>query len=227
MCLMSNSVVREDNSCESGSDSGIECASFWLKTWGGWKRGILGSFTAVIFGLVILLTSIMAAVSPVGVFPHDLAAAEQPEVIEYYLPYPGLLPDSPLYKIKMVRDRISLWLTFDSEKLIWKNLQLADKRINAAVFLVNGGKAELGVVTASKAEKYLESAVVKAESMVKQGKDVKSVLNTLITATAKHAELLSSMQVKVDGANKETVRLSKELAVTLHTRSEQALRESK
>jgi hypothetical protein len=96
--------------------------------------------------------------------------------MEYYLPYPGILPDSPLYKIKALRDKIDLWFTFNPVEKATKELQYADKRINAAIFLMQGGKASLGVSTATKAEKYLESAAGLAVGEEKSGKDVKSLL---------------------------------------------------
>ena len=46
-----------------------------------------------------------------------------PTANNYAFPYPGVLPDSPLWLIKAARDRILLWLTFDkvgkAEKMLF------------------------------------------------------------------------------------------------------------
>ena len=70
--------------------------------------------------------------------------------VEYYLPYPGILPDSPLYKIKAIRDRVQLVLTFDEVQKAERELLYADKRVGAAWALADGGKADLAVSTATK-----------------------------------------------------------------------------
>jgi hypothetical protein len=175
----------------------------------GWKKfagGLLASSAAVIFGIAVLLMSLLAVSNPTAVHPNAEVVAVPTEMdatsaslarIEYYLPYPGLLPDSPLYKVKALRDRISLWLTFGEEKKAKKELLYGDKRINAAIFLVKGGKDSLGVTTATKAEKYLESAVNRTIKEAKAGKDVKSLLSELDKACVKHLEVLQGLMEEV------------------------------
>ncbi len=50
------------------------------------------------------------------------------KTIEYALPYPGLLPDSPLYILKAIRDRIIEVLISDTMKKANFELLAADKR---------------------------------------------------------------------------------------------------
>ena len=99
------------------SPAGSE-SSFFRKTWGTWKTAAAVSSAAVVFGVAILVLSILAAISPLKVFPQTDPATESAATvqIEYYLPYPGVLPDSPLYKLKMVRDRVKLWITRDATR---------------------------------------------------------------------------------------------------------------
>jgi len=215
---------------EDRGDEGGQPA-FWRQTWGGSVRAVLGSFTAIVFGVVILMASIMAVTNPTAVFPHDVEdivehADEATLKVEYYLPYPGVLPDSPLYKLKAVRDRVQLWLTFAPEEKARKELLFADKRINAAVFLVEGGKEALGVTTATKAEKYLESAANRIVGMAGEGRDVKSLLGTLVTASAKHLEILGDLETRVAGERSEAIGTAWETTKVVHERVEQALLES-
>ena len=158
------------------------------------RSAVIASGAAVIFGVGVLILSILAVVNPTAVSPYEGAsgAAVMVEKVQYYLPYPGLLPDSPLYKFKALRDKIGLWLTWDEKKKAEKELFLADKRINAAVALMAGGKASLAGSTATKAEKYLEQAVAGAQRLTNAGKDMKSLEMTLAKAIAKHREILES-----------------------------------
>lgn len=201
--------------------------SFVKQVWGNARNLVLGASAAVMFGLVVLVLSIMAAVNPLGVSPHDDAtsAGVLVQKVEYYLPYPGILPDSPLYKFKALRDRISLWLITDEVKKAEKELLLADKRIGAATVLLDGGKDMQAVSTATKAEKYLEQAVNRTLKLVEGGKDVKSILGTLAKATAKHEE----MMVGIVGKTRELKGVAeKTMALTsmLHERVDQAVREN-
>lgn len=176
-------------------------------TWGSIRNAVIGCSAAVIFGLVVLLMSIVSATDPQKVFPSEVMAtvAAPHGGVEYYLPYPGILPDNPLYKAKMVRDWVRLRLTFDQVEKAGRELLYADKRINAAIVLVEGGKANLGVATATKAEKYLARAVGRTLSLAKQGKDVKSLLLTLAKATAKHVEILEDLAARSTDQNQQVL----------------------
>jgi hypothetical protein len=174
-----------------------------------WKKsigGIVASSAAIIFGVAVLLMSLLAVSNPVAVHPSMELSTGAGEMnatsgalvkIEYYLPYPGLLPDSPLYKVKALRDRVTLWLTFGEQNKARRELLYADKRINAATFLVQGGKNSLGVTTATKAEKYLETAVNRAVKEAGAGQDAKSLLADLAKACTKHLEILQELIPKV------------------------------
>lgn len=176
------------------------------------------SSAALALGAIVLAMSFLAGSNSIGakktseaVKSDEIVVAATIEAepkIEYYLPYPGILPDSPLYKIKAARDRILLILTLNEEKKARRELLFADKRINAAVFLTEGGKAELGVVTAVKAEKYLEQAVARAEKMHKGGQDVKSLMLELQKSVAKHTEILQTLQAKLAGDERKTIEVS-------------------
>lgn len=172
------------------------------------RLAVVGSFTAIVFGLVILVASLLAAVNPMSVYPQSPTPSptSAPAItVKYYLPYPGILPDNPLYKVKAFRDRIVLFFTSGEENKAVKELLYADKRIRAAEELVDGGKVTLGVSTASKAEKYLESAVNRAIKLASDGVDDKSLLRTLVDATAKHSEVLQVLQTKTDGNEQKVI----------------------
>jgi hypothetical protein len=197
--------------------------SFIRNTWGGMGRAIFGSAAIVMFAVMILVMSILAGANPMRVQPHEagisllsselgleVATSEAKMTkVDYYLPYPGILPDSPLYKLKAARDGVGLFFTFDQAKKAKKELLYADKRINAAMFLVDGGKTALGVSTATKGEKYLQSSMNRIIELQGKGKDEKSMLLTLEKAGLKHAELLESMAEKLTGQEKDVLKQSR------------------
>jgi len=167
---------------------------------------------AAVFGLVVLVMSILSANHPRAaeelVFPSPSPAVSQ---VQYYLPYPGILPDSSLYKLKAIRDRLVLLMVTNPEAKAKKQLLYADKRIGAAEALIQGGKSVLGTSTATKAEKYLEQSVNQTLELRSNGRDVKSFLLTLSNATAKHLEILDQLKSQVTGddvAALEKVRMS-------------------
>ncbi len=116
----------------------------------------------------------------------------------YYLAYPGVLPDNILYKVKMVRDRLRVWTTRDDLKKANLYLLYADKRLNAARFLVEGSKSRLGVVTASKSGKYLDLAYNSAKRAEGEGKDIGEFWTKLESASEYHVELLTQLSPVVD-----------------------------
>jgi hypothetical protein len=110
--------------------------------------------------------------------------------VNYYLAYPGILPDHPLYIFKMLRDRVKIFLIREpvaKAKLKWV---LADKRIGAAWELAKGGKKNLADDAALRAEQYLRSVVDVRSKMNDEDK------NRLGLAVAKHEEILKMMKEK-------------------------------
>jgi len=112
---------------------------------------------------------------------------------DYYLAYPGILPDHPLYWLKMVRDRVSLELTGSADLRFEKLLLYSDKRIGAAEVLIKGNKISLGISTATKAEKYFTQAIDELEKAKTQKLATQLMLDKAIKAAQKHQEILASI----------------------------------
>ena len=115
---------------------------------------------------------------------------------EYTLPYPGILPDNPLYPIKAFRDRIVGFLISDTIKKTEFNILQADKRLQSGVLLFDNKKYKLAIDTISKAENYLEEARNKLIESKKQGKDVVNLKNKLQKSTGKHSEIIAALAKK-------------------------------
>lgn len=182
------------------------------------KKRFFFSWVTLLFGFLILAQSILAARAFEFEVKEGTGAAEAtkeaelaaptptPSSVDYYLPYPGILPDHPLYWLKMIRDRVLLWLTREPATRLERLLLYADKRVGAAEALIKGGKADLGISTASKAEKYLEQAVEQLEVVkAKDGAKTQALREKLEKATLKHKQVLEGVLEKVPDQAKPAI----------------------
>lgn len=138
----------------------------------------------------------------------------QEKPIEYTLSYPGMLPDSPLYILKVVRDKIISLLISDPLKKAEFDLLQADKRLQAGVYLVDKDKSKtsLAISTISKGQNYFEEAISKAQEAKNQGKDANGMLERLITAAKKHQEVLQGFAIVVqEGARGDVAVIQKRM----------------
>lgn len=156
---------------------------------------------------ILLLSLILPGIS---LAQEDSVDKTTPPTVDYTLPYPGILPNNPLYVIKMIRDRIILLIITDSRKKAEFNLLQADKRIEAAVFLINEDKeknSKLALTTIEKGENYYHDAVVGAISLEEQGVDMGSFLHTLDLAADKHIFILTNLESVIPREKAELLRL--------------------
>lgn len=157
---------------------------------------------AVVVAVLILGVSMVRAreetvsVSEPGVGMGVSEMIEEGEVM-YELPYPGLLPGHYLYPLKMMRDRVVEWLTFDRGKKIELMVLYADKRMAAAKVLLERGEEDLGVETGLKAMMYQERAISMIEKIKAEGEDVGVWANRLERGTAKYRETWRGLVEKV------------------------------
>lgn len=128
--------------------------------------------------------------------------------IEYQLPYPGILPNNPIYFLKALRDRVIGFLIQDPLKKAEFNLQAADKRLSASALLLDKGKKELAISTISKGENYFEFSLRELEA-IQNKEDKKVILSRLESASKKHQEVLEGMKEKIGEDLKS--RIEKEL----------------
>lgn len=144
------------------------------------------------------------------------ATASVSEKEDYALPYSGLLPDHPLYFLKMARDRIQLWLTRQPLARTKLLLHYADKRIAASLALAEKGKVGLAISTATKAEKYLEQALEAAKLAEVRGEDTKDFYHQFFKATEKHEKVLLGVLSRTPGEAQAAVESVLELNGRIH-----------
>jgi hypothetical protein len=136
-----------------------------------------------------------------------ISLSTESAAIDYPLPYPGLLPDSPLYFFKKVRDSIARFFITDSFKKAEFDLLQSDKNINTVYFLSfrkNVGD-KLFISRIVESEKAFENAINEITDAKEQGTDVNNLLLKMSLSAQKHRELLTELKSKILLSNKGVI----------------------
>lgn len=121
----------------------------------------------------------------------------------YELPYPGMLPDHPLYFMKQTRDWILDKLIMDPVKKAEFYILQGDKRLAMGMLLDQNGKAALGEQVISKSEKYLSGAMQSLLLFKSQGNEVPAYIAERLTRSLeKHTEVLKDEIAKAQDRQK-------------------------
>lgn len=119
--------------------------------------------------------------------------------VDYTLPYPGLLPDNPLYALKAIRDKVIEFLISDPVKKADFYLLSSDKRVNTGYYLIMKDKDDMGVLYISKSNNYMSMAESQALSAGSKGNET---VQRIKTAIKKHEEVINQMESQVDKKNR-------------------------
>jgi len=140
----------------------------------------------------------------------EATASAAPVHVDYELPYPGLLPDNPLYMLKAIRDNLQKFFISDPLRKAEFDLLQANKRLRAGELLILRNKFDLGFTTLSKAGNYFEDGLAKVQVAQKQGHDVNSLLSEMFTAAKKQQEVIINLQKNRKGEELRNLRLLEE-----------------
>jgi len=111
----------------------------------------------------------------------------------YPLPYPGILPNNPLYPLKALRDRVLEFLIRDPLKKADFYLLMSDKRLNMGIFLTDRKQPSLAESTVSKGEKYFFKGVELVENIESQ-EEKQQLANKYKKALLKHEEVVNNLK---------------------------------
>ena len=145
------------------------------------------------------------------------------ERVNYDLPYPGILPDSPLYFLKAVRDNLIGFFITDPLKKAEYNLLQADKRLEASQKLYEKKKYDLSITTLSNSGNYFYYAIEKAAEAKKQGEDVNPLLQKLLNASKKHQEIILNMKDSLKDKRADTYQTFFERARSFQDKVQQVM----
>lgn len=141
------------------------------------------------------------------IFPKSIALADESSssamasptaamaVTNYTLPYPGILPDNPLYFFKVLRDNIVAFFISDPVKKSEFYLLQSDKRLEASWYLLKEGpsKDALALTTLAKSTNYFSLAVDEEQKVQATGNTINASLDDLKNAMAKHLSIIDAM----------------------------------
>lgn len=162
-------------------------------------RKLLIALPIILFASFILFISILRVASLRyeynGTMNKDKGFLSSLETkVDYTLPYPGgVLPDSPLWTLKALRDRVWLLITTDAYRRADLLLLFADKRLGSAKILFERNEPALGMATLEKAERYLLETSSLEQQIRVQGGNTDDLLDRLTRASLKHYELMTLM----------------------------------
>lgn len=154
----------------------------------------LGVFAIAFIILMVSIFYSSAITYPVSDAPAQANFESGEPTVNYPLPYAGkVLPDSPLWPLKALRDRV--WFTVTTSHIRKAQLALlfADKRLVMSQDLFEKGKPEIALSTFTKAEKYLPIAVEEESIARSQGINTDDFLVQLATAALKHKEIAEDL----------------------------------
>jgi len=135
---------------------------------------------------------------------------------EYQLPYPGVLPDHPMYFLKRMRDGILELLIIEPVRKSEFYILQGDKRLQMGIMLTEQKKFPLAETTVSKAEKYMEKAVSGLGLYKRNGGVVPTyVVEHAEIALTKHLEVLKDLLTQVPEIQKSGISSSIELATRI------------
>ena len=148
--------------------------------------------------LIVLSFFLLTITIPITIYFSNSTLVKAENKVVYDLPYPGILPDHPLYFLKMIRDQLNLFFTRDYQKKATVYLLYSDKRVAASVLLLEKGKEKLALDTLAKGEKYFFKIPFLIEQAKKQGQSFpKEVIEKIKTANEKHGEVIDDFFKKV------------------------------
>lgn len=146
------------------------------------------------------------------------------EPVAYTLPFPGLLPDNPLYALKVFRDHIWLFLTRDNMKKAELLLLFSDKKTSAAQALTKKGAWDKGAEMMLEAEQDFKkmTGVVTLSQQAGVSPESAFIMNVVLS-NKKHREviedLLSTIPQGPQKTLEEALKLNDELVLTLEALS--------
>ena len=153
---------------------------------------------------IVLVGFIIAVYS--FVFPFAFAQEVAPQAalptsspVEYALPYPGILPDHPLYIFKQLRDTILLVLITKPIRKVEFYILLSDKKLAMGATLLTKKKSDLATQIAGKSITDLEVA----EKLIFEipngnNNEVANVKDRFEKSVLKHEEVIADMKTLVN-----------------------------
>lgn len=141
--------------------------------------------------------------------PKPKVIKELPQV-DYQMAYIGkILPDNPLWSVKVIRDWIWYYVTVNPLKKAELALLFSDKRILASKLLLESKKPDIAISTFTKGEKYLEIAANQEVEARKKGIDTSDFVFKLANSSLKHRQIIEQdiLPIAPEDARPEIIKI--------------------
>jgi len=152
------------------------------------------TFSGITFIFAVYLTLATAAYAQVA-----SSSSQTVTQVDYQLPYPGMLPDNPLFFLKALRDQLTtFFLSKPLDKAQFDLLQ-SDKNTEAGYLLVTQqvGKIDLAMTTFSQGQNDFSAAIDQTEAAKKQGYSILDMSKKLDLSNQKHMQILKEIEGQV------------------------------
>lgn len=127
---------------------------------------------------------------------------------DYSFPWPGILPDNKLYKLKVLRNKIIYKMIVDPVNRVRFDLLMADKTIYVSKLLVDKGEIALAKETVLKGENYYSMLVQDYNQVLLRHEKIPADLDRKISiAVIKHQDVFADLENRVSREDKETFRI--------------------
>jgi len=197
-----------------------------------WRK-IAIALPVLTFAFIVLFASILRTAAVKYEFQETsksqestLVLGEETSSVDYFLAYPGkVLPDSTLWPVKALRDRVWLFITTNPSRKAELNVLFADKRLGAAKILFEKKKPEIAYSTLTKAEKYLEEAAIQERMNNQKGIDTSEFLQSLSRAALKHVEVMEGLMTVAPEDAKPGIIRTEDYAKRVYNDARNALME--
>lgn len=150
-------------------------------------RNKLILFFSFFVGIILISSLIKVHAQEETLFPTPTLIP----YVQYDLAFPGMLPDNPLYKLKVLRDKFISASILNPLKKIGFYILQADKGILATAMLIDKNKIDLAQTTALKAEHNF--TLIAPQLYMLPERPNKDFFKRLETAGLKRQEVLRSI----------------------------------
>ncbi|OGG03920.1 hypothetical protein A2W14_05625 [Candidatus Gottesmanbacteria bacterium RBG_16_37_8] len=166
----------------------------------------------ILIFLLILLTLASSSGQASAVQPAT------PTPVDYRLPYPGILPDHPLYPVKRFRDFLLLTFNRHPLKKIDLFLLLSDKKIGMSELLLSKRKVNLAVDTLLESQFDLLKAAFYLPDLSKNNLLPTGLSDKIELSAKKHQEIIGQISVSItDLKQKEKINQALQLISQANT----------
>lgn len=173
------------------------------------------------FLLLLALVAFGLLWAPTALAQEATPSAEE----EIYTP--RLLPDSPFYFLKRIKERIELFLAQVPEAEAEKYTEFATRRIAEAKMMIKKNKHQFVVKLMERHKEHLTKAEEKIEEAKDKGRDVERVLEIVVEATSIHQKVLAEVYEKVPEQAKEAIEHAMEVSSKGQERALEAISKEK